>query len=99
MITIKLQSNFIETALRHGFCPANLLDIFRSPHPENTSEWLFLILLFVINEFSPALNIVQHERQLLWHEFSYPIDSIGYYEFDLVRRGCFLWHFITNERQ
>ena len=91
MITIKLQSNFIETALRHGCCPVNCW-IF-------SDHFQFLILLFVINEFSPALNIVQHERQLLWLEFSYSVDSIVYYEFDLVRRGCFLWHFITNERQ
>ena len=37
-----LQSNFIEIALRHGCSPVNLLHIFRSPFPENTSERLLL---------------------------------------------------------
>ena len=30
-ISIKLQSNFIEIALRHVYSPVNLLDIFRTP--------------------------------------------------------------------
>ena len=39
-------SNFIETALRHGCYPVNLLHIFRTPFPENTSVWLLLYQLF-----------------------------------------------------
>ena len=35
-ISIKLQSNFIEIALRHGCSPVNLLYIFRTPFPRNT---------------------------------------------------------------
>ena len=31
VISIKLQSNFIEIALRHGCSPVNLLHIFRTP--------------------------------------------------------------------
>ena len=42
VILIKLQSNFIEIALRHGCSPVNLLHIFRTPFPRNTSEWLLL---------------------------------------------------------
>ena len=38
----KLQSNFIEIALRHGCSPVNLLHIFRTPFPRNTSGWLLL---------------------------------------------------------
>ena len=34
--------NFIETALRHGCSPTNLLHIFRTPFPRNTSRWLLL---------------------------------------------------------
>ena len=30
--------NFIEIALRHGCSPVNLLHIFRTPFPQNTSE-------------------------------------------------------------
>ena len=41
-ISIKLQSNFIEIALRHGCSLVNLLHIFRTPFLKNTSEWLLL---------------------------------------------------------
>ena len=41
-VSKKLQSNFIEIALRHGCSPVNLLHIFRTPFPKNTSAWLFL---------------------------------------------------------
>ena len=33
---------FIEIALRHGWFPVNLLHIFRTPFPRNTSGWLLL---------------------------------------------------------
>ena len=36
------QSNFIEIALRHGCSPVNLLYIFKTPFPRNTSGWLLL---------------------------------------------------------
>ena len=29
-------SNFIEIAFRHGYCPVNLLHIFKTPFPKNT---------------------------------------------------------------
>ena len=41
-ISIKLQCNFIEITPRRGFSPVNLLHIFRSLFPRNTSEWLLL---------------------------------------------------------
>ena len=40
-ISIKLQSNFIEIALRHGCSPINLLHIFGTLFPKNTSGRLF----------------------------------------------------------
>ena len=40
--TCSLLCNFIEITLRHGFSPVNLLHIFRTPFPENTSGWLLL---------------------------------------------------------
>ena len=52
MISIKLQSNFIEIALRHECSPVNLLHIFITPVPRNTSEWLFLE---IVNMFSKIL--------------------------------------------
>ena len=42
VITIKLQSNFIEITLRHGCYPVNLLHIFRTPFLKNSSRWLLL---------------------------------------------------------
>ena len=37
-----LLSNFIEIALQHESSPVNLLHIFRTPFPKNTSGWLLL---------------------------------------------------------
>ena len=42
VISIKLQSNFIKIALRHGCSPVNLLQFSRTPFPRNTSGWLLL---------------------------------------------------------
>ena len=41
-ISIKLESNFIDIALRHGCSPVNLLLVFRTPFPRNTPGWLLL---------------------------------------------------------
>ena len=41
-----VQSNFIEIALRYGCSSVNLLHIFRTSLPKNTSEGLLLNLLF-----------------------------------------------------
>ena len=38
-----LQSNLTEITLRHGCSTANLLHIFRTPFPRNTSECLLLV--------------------------------------------------------
>ena len=43
VISIKLQSNFTEIALRQGCSPVNLLHIFRAPFLSNTFGWLPLI--------------------------------------------------------
>ena len=42
VISIKLQSNFIEITLQHGYSPVKLLHIFRTPFPRNTSGGLLL---------------------------------------------------------
>ena len=44
-ISIKLQSNFIEIALRHGCSPVNLQHNFKTPFLENLSGWLLLLLV------------------------------------------------------
>ena len=38
VISVKLQSNFLEITLRHGCSPVNLLHIFKTPFPKNSSE-------------------------------------------------------------
>ena len=48
VISIKLQSNFIEIAPRHGGSPVSLLHIFRIPFLKNTSGWLLLNLYFAM---------------------------------------------------
>ena len=42
VISIKLLCNFIKITLRHGRSTVNLLHIFRTTFPKNTSEWLLL---------------------------------------------------------
>ena len=44
LISIELQSNFIEITLRYGCSPVNLLHIFRTPFPKNTSGRLLLFI-------------------------------------------------------
>ena len=41
-ISIKLQSNFIETTFRHGYSPVNLLHIFGTTFSKNTHGLRFL---------------------------------------------------------
>ena len=43
VISIKLQSNFIEITLCHGCFPVNLLHIFRTPFLKNT--YFFTLIL------------------------------------------------------
>ena len=43
------QSNFIEITLWHGYCPINLMHIFRTCFSKNTSGWLPLNSLEVFN--------------------------------------------------
>ena len=45
VVSIKLQNNFIKITLRHGCFPVNLLHIFKTPFPRNTSGWLLLYLI------------------------------------------------------
>ena len=49
VISIKLQSKFIEITFRHGSSPVNLLHILRKPFPDNTYEQLLLLCDFNID--------------------------------------------------
>ena len=54
VILIKLRSNFIEIAFRHGCSPVNLLHIFRTLFSKTTSGWLLLYF----EKRSPLYNFV-----------------------------------------
>ena len=57
-ISIKLQSNFIEIALRHGCSPENLLHIFRTPFLKNTSGWPHLLSQISKDEYSRMNTVI-----------------------------------------
>ena len=48
MILIKLQSYFIGVTLRHGCSPVNLLHIFKTTFPKDTSGTLLLLKCKII---------------------------------------------------
>ena len=50
VILTKMQSNFIEITLRHGWSPVNLLHIFRTPFTKNASGCL-LLQYFVVFDY------------------------------------------------
>ena len=64
LISVKLQSNFIEIALRHRCSPVNLLHIFRTPFPRNTSGWVLLLLCLLVN------SILRFTLLLCYWQFS-----------------------------
>ena len=69
VISIKLLCNFIEMGLRHGCSPVNLVHVFRTSYPKNTSGGLLLRIrekelvlsifpvILRINPFSMLLNL------------------------------------------
>ena len=63
VISIKLQSNFIEIILRHECSPVNLLHIFRTSSPKNISGGLFLLFMcssdFPVQNKAAEINNVQ----------------------------------------
>ena len=55
VISIKLQNNFIEIALRRGCSPVNLLHIFRTPFPQNNSGRAASVLNFIFSLYFEEL--------------------------------------------
>ena len=47
----KVACNFIEITLRHGCSPINLLHIFRTVFPKNTSGGLLVPLIFALTNY------------------------------------------------
>ena len=62
VISIKMQSNFIEITLWYGCFPVSLMHIFRTPFPRNTSAGLLLYLGSVFSTFCQAFMIVFCEK-------------------------------------
>ena len=67
-----LKCDFNKVAL-HGCSPVNLLHIFRTPFPRNTSRWLLLIL--------PLGKEVEHCGRGTFFVFRVKIDVIWYDEY------------------
>ena len=68
----KVARNFIEIALRHGCSPVNLLHIFRTPFPKNTTG------AFTFTQYCRS----RQHREMLWRE-TMPKTSKGIYMFCL----------------
>ena len=66
VISIKLLCNFIEIALRHGCSPANVLHIFRTPFPRNSSRWLLLNLSCLYAQDLKCSSVATNENKCLF---------------------------------
>ena len=66
VVSIKLQSNFIEIALRHGCSPVNLLDIFRTPFPKNIYGLIHQMDEYSNCIFSVKVSYRQYERIIVF---------------------------------
>ena len=66
VISIKLQTNFIEIALRHGCSPVNLRHIFRTHFPRNTSGWVLLEILMKLLKctYKSFIHVNNYKTQL-----------------------------------
>ena len=86
-ISIKLLCNFLETTLRHGFSPINLLHIFRTPFLKNTSGWLLLHLIVCFCWFSNA------------SQYMFGLHRLNFFFFKYLHCGCLLHFFIFERRK
>ena len=81
VISIKLQSRFIEITLPHECSPLNLLHIFRTPFPRNTSEWLLLTISIVMQK--KIINNEKNPREILIWQQILELKNIKLYNFKL----------------
>ena len=67
-ISVKLQSNFIKIPPCHGCSPVNLLHIFRTPFPKNTSGWLLLDIQILEFQNLKFYDLIKHlsMKQEIW---------------------------------
>ena len=78
----KFQSNFTEITLRHGCSPVNLLHIFRTPFPKNTSRGLLLELLSRLQYSGHFLILFRNLREgiVTWFSVLTIIKLLRFYE-------------------
>ena len=69
-------ANFIEIALRHGCSPVNLLHIFRTPFPRNTSGWM-LLQTDVLDYYSKYLKLLKVTLIIFYFSLFVRIRYIG----------------------
>ena len=106
-ISIKLLRNFIEIALRHRCRPVNLLHIFRTSFPKNTSRWLLLIhrkqpsgssnLLSKITD-KPFRRKSKFERELITDQSVYILHNV-YFCLVLTQGNLRSFNSILTKRQ
>ena len=97
----KVASNFTEIALRHGCSPVNLLYIFRTSFPRNTSGWQFLTVicihskLLIISTFDKDFDLKNTSSRWLGnivHNISMSSSSLSF--FTWLIETIFLWTFL-----
>ena len=90
-------NNFIEITLRHG-CSVNLLHIFRTPFPKNTSRWLLLkivskrCLFEVTTSFSRTISNSIRKKT----DFNNVIDSLAYHN-HILNVKLFFYQLLGSE--
>ena len=90
-------NNFIEITLRHG-CSVNLLHIFRTPFPKNTSRWLLLkivskrCLFEVTTSFSRTISNLIRKKT----DFNNVIDNLAYHS-HILNVKLFFYQLLGSE--
>ena len=91
-ISIKLQSNFIEITLRHECSPVNLLHIFRTAFPGNTSGWLLLYIIVAVGQGSPSGTVSHPIYHPLVYKLLLLIHEVHLKRFYEKQHVLHIWH-------
>ena len=98
VISIKLQSNFIEITLQHVCSPINLLHIFRTPFPWNTPVQLLLIVLlttlFKYEKILGTEKILVDIRKLIQTFIGRKIWRLRFLQVLLLCSNYWIWWFL-----
>ena len=86
----KAASNFIETRLRHGCSPVNLLYNFGTPFSNNNSGWLLLSLLDKSTSWRPSFLFKRFQCRYfrMYIGNFYRIPSLGWLAHLVGRFAC-----------